>query len=60
MEPPRNALTLDVDVGASPTFCYFVTAGDVVAFDPAAHRIFLRFAEKDIARGGTIVAVRTL
>jgi hypothetical protein len=55
---PQVATT--IAAGATPTFSVFVTANAPVAFDPAAHRVFVRFIDAGgVTRGATSVAVRT-
>lgn len=45
--------------GATHTLSIFVQASGDVAFDPAGHRIFLRFRQGAATRGATSVAVQT-
>lgn len=53
-------VTVQIDTGQTPTFAVFVQASGPVPFDPANHRIFVRFKDSDgVSRGSTSVAVRT-
>ncbi len=63
-----SALGATVDVfiaasgqpGSTPTFSFFATATGAISFDPALHRIFVRFTGSDgVIRGMTAVAVTT-
>jgi hypothetical protein len=46
--------------GATPTLAVFAQALGTVPFDPAQHRIFIRFVDgQGITRGATSAAVRT-
>jgi len=55
------SVTRDAAAGATATFTVFLTASGPVAFDPAAHRITVRFTGPDgVTRGLTSVAVRTV
>ena len=57
---PAARVTVQIGKGQPPTFGIFVTGLDVVPFDPAAHRIFVRFEDGgNVTRGSTSVAVRT-
>jgi hypothetical protein len=57
--PPSSNVTTRTSAGATGTFGVFVTFGGVVDFNPAAHRIFVRFRdETGSTRGSTSVAVR--
>ncbi len=54
-------VTTQVNAGEMPTFGIFVAGGGMVAFDPATHRVFVRFMDAGgVVRGLTSVAVRTL
>jgi hypothetical protein len=54
------SVTTQIDAGPTPTFAVFVGGAGPGAFDPAAHRVFVRFRDGGgIARGATSVAVRT-
>ena len=60
LAPPSGSVTTQIDPGATPTFGIFVTGTDNVSFDPATHRVFVRFTDGGGAvRGATSVAVRT-
>ena len=59
--PTDQPVSLTINSDATPTFSIFVTAQGSVAFDPAGHRINVRFTDPTGAlRGLTSVAVRTL
>ena len=49
--------TTQINAGATPMFGVFVTGQGNVAFDPAGHRIFVRFRSGDVIRGATSVGV---
>lgn len=54
------SVTETIGSGETPTFAVFVRGNDVVPFDPATSRIFVRFEDAgDAVRGMTSVAVRT-
>jgi hypothetical protein len=54
------SVTETIGSGETPTFAVFVRGNDVVPFDPATSRIFVRFEDgNDAVRGMTSVAVRT-
>lgn len=57
---PESHVVVEVDPGETLTFSIFATASDAIAFDPAAHRITVRFVDTGIERGSTSVAVRTV
>ena len=60
VDAPRATVTLDVGENAFLSFGLFVTGQGGVAFDPANHRIFVRFVDDSgETRGSTSVAVRT-
>jgi CubicO group peptidase (beta-lactamase class C family) len=53
-------LALDINAGSTPTFGVFAAASDPIAFDPAHHRVFVRFRDAaGVTRGATSVAIRT-
>ena len=56
-----TSVTTQIDSGQTPTFAIFVTGtGATVPFDPANHRVFVRFKDAGgVTRGATSVAVRT-
>jgi len=59
--PILGPVTTSIAADATPTFAFFVTGTDTVPFDPANHRIFVRFEDAGgVTRGATSVAVRTL
>jgi hypothetical protein len=59
ISPLGPTLTTRIDTGETPAFGIFVRALGPVPFDPARHRVFVRFMQNGIARGSTSVAVRT-
>jgi hypothetical protein len=57
---PSSSVTTQVDANETPTFGIFVQGTGDVPFNPAAHRVFVRFQDGGGAtRGATSVAVRT-
>ena len=55
-----STVSTTIAAGATPTFTVFVTGTGTVPFDPAASRVFVRFADAaGTIRGSTSVAVRT-
>jgi len=58
---PAPSVTRDVGAGATSTFTVFLATSSPVAFDPAGHRVTVRFNGPDgVTRGLTSVAVRTI
>ena len=58
--PDSGPVTTLIAANATPTFAFFVTGTNVVPFDPANNRIFVRFKDSaGVTRGSTSVAVRT-
>lgn len=58
--PVGPTISLSIGPGATHTFAIFVTATGSIAFDPALHRMFVRFTGSDgVVRGMTGVAVMT-
>jgi hypothetical protein len=58
--PIGGSVTATVAANATPSFAVFVSATGPVAFDPAASRITVQFADSGAAvRGATSVAVET-
>jgi hypothetical protein len=54
------SLTTQINANDTPTFAIFVTAQDLVPFDPGRNRVFVRFRDAaGIERGATSVAVRS-
>ncbi len=57
---PTASVTVAIGANATPTFAVFVQGQDVVPFDPATNRIFVRFKNAGgVILGSTSVAVRT-
>jgi hypothetical protein len=57
---PASSVTTQMNANATPTFGIFVMGNDTVPFDPAHHRIFVRFRDADgVIRGATSGAVRS-
>ena len=57
---PAGSVTRGIDQNETPTFGLFVTTSGSVPFDPATHRIFVRFKDSGaVTRGSTSVAVRS-
>jgi hypothetical protein len=54
---PQPSITLPINALATTTFSVFLTANGVVADDPSANRIFVRFRQGALTRGSTGVAV---
>ena len=60
LDAAAPSVTRDIAPGATATFSVFLTASSPVAFDPAAHRVTVRFEGPDgVTRGLTTVAVQT-
>jgi hypothetical protein len=60
ISPIGATVTTTVSAGGTPTFAIFATAGGAIPFNPAKHRIFVRFKDAGgLTRGATSVAVRT-
>jgi ABC-type polysaccharide/polyol phosphate transport system ATPase subunit len=61
LAPPAPAVTLHVDRRGTPTLGVFVRGLGRVPFDPATHRIHIRFVDEgQVNRGATSVGVATL
>ena len=60
VNPSAQAVETVIDANNTPTFAAFVLAEGAVPFDPANHRVFVRFSDSNgVVRGSTSVAVRT-
>jgi hypothetical protein len=60
LAPPASSVTTHIDPAATPTFGIFVMGNALVPFNPARHRIFVRFQDAGgVIRGATSVAVQT-
>lgn len=60
MDTPAASVTVDLPGNGAASFGVFITTSGPIAFDPAAHRLFVRFAdEQGVIRGATSAAVRT-
>ena len=58
--PSFDPVTTTIGADETPTFAFFVMGTDMVPFDAANNRIFVRFRDiSDVVRGATSVAVRT-
>lgn len=58
--PAARSLTMDIPAATTATFTVIVSARDPIAFDPAYHRVYLRFKDAaGVTRGLTSVAVRS-
>ncbi len=56
-----TAVSTTIGAGETPTFAVFVVATAPLAFDPAVHRVFIRFRDASgVIRGATSVAVLIL
>ena len=59
--PPATGVTVDIPAAGTPTFSVFVNGAGNVPFDPANHRVFVRFKDGGgVTRGSTSVAVKTI
>ena len=45
------SVTVPIAAAATPTFAVFVHSTAAVDFDPASHRVFVRFRDGDASRG---------
>jgi hypothetical protein len=60
LAPPATSVLTQIDANATPTFGIFVAGSGPVPFDPAQHRIRVRFTDASgVVRGATSAAVRT-
>ncbi|MGH7392963.1 MAG: matrixin family metalloprotease [Candidatus Rokuibacteriota bacterium] len=60
VSPIGSSVTTPISSFATPTFALFVQGAGIVLFDPARHRIYVRFRDAGgTTRGSTGVAVRT-
>jgi hypothetical protein len=56
-----TSVATTIGTGETPTFAVFVVAGGRLSFDPAVHRVFIRFRDASgVVRGATSVAVQIL
>ncbi len=54
-----NGVTTQIDTGETPTFGIFVDSDEVISFDPAVNRVFVRFRDGGgVVRGATSVAIQ--